>query len=212
MSAWLGTEQYTTYFNHPGSDLQGGITASMSGGSLLGALLAGFSEFPPPPPLVHKKNISQCSTTPYHSCRSPRTENCPPNCLRHLRRRLRHRVFFAKRGPTHRRKNRQWILNWNLLVTSLRLPCRTIPISHSRKNCRNSTMEHRMGHPHHVSDLLRMRADSRRTSCFPHRVGRARFSRHSLVPGTILLSRVSEMARSERALGRMSQRACGFAR
>lgn len=56
MSAWLGTEQYTTYFNNPGSDLQGGITASMSGGSLLGALLAGFSEFPPPPPLVHKRN------------------------------------------------------------------------------------------------------------------------------------------------------------
>lgn len=42
MSAWLGTEQYMTYFNHPGSDLQGGITASMSGGSLVGALAAGF--------------------------------------------------------------------------------------------------------------------------------------------------------------------------
>jgi len=42
MSAWLGAEQYTTYFNSPGSDLQGGITASMSAGSFLGALGAGF--------------------------------------------------------------------------------------------------------------------------------------------------------------------------
>lgn len=44
MSAWLGTEQYTEYFNHPNANLQGGITASMSGGSLLGALAAGFSK------------------------------------------------------------------------------------------------------------------------------------------------------------------------
>ncbi|KAF2725138.1 sugar transporter, partial [Polychaeton citri CBS 116435] len=42
MSAWLGTEQYTEYFNHPSSDLQGGITASMSGGSFIGAIAAGF--------------------------------------------------------------------------------------------------------------------------------------------------------------------------
>lgn len=41
MSAWIGTEQYTTYFNHPDSDLQGGITASMSAGSFVGALCAG---------------------------------------------------------------------------------------------------------------------------------------------------------------------------
>ena len=45
MSAWIGTEQYTTYFNNPSSDLQGGITASMSGGSLIGAIAAGFREF-----------------------------------------------------------------------------------------------------------------------------------------------------------------------
>jgi MFS family permease len=42
MSAWLATDQYTEYFNNPASDLQGGITASMSGGSFLGALGAGF--------------------------------------------------------------------------------------------------------------------------------------------------------------------------
>ncbi|KAF7194536.1 High-affinity glucose transporter [Pseudocercospora fuligena] len=42
MSAWLGTEQYTEYFNNPGSNLQGGITASMSGGSFIGAIAAGF--------------------------------------------------------------------------------------------------------------------------------------------------------------------------
>lgn len=42
MSAWLGAEQYLTYFNNPGSDLQGGITASMSGGSFIGAIAAGF--------------------------------------------------------------------------------------------------------------------------------------------------------------------------
>ncbi|KAA8916654.1 hypothetical protein TRICI_001180 [Trichomonascus ciferrii] len=42
MSATIGTEQYTTYFNNPTSDQQGGITASMPGGSLVGAILAGF--------------------------------------------------------------------------------------------------------------------------------------------------------------------------
>ncbi|KAG9828366.1 general substrate transporter, partial [Aureobasidium melanogenum] len=42
MSAWIGQEQYLDYFNHPDSNLQGGITASMSGGSFLGALAAGF--------------------------------------------------------------------------------------------------------------------------------------------------------------------------
>lgn len=42
MSAWIDTEQYLTYFNNPNSNMQGGITASMSGGSLIGALAAGY--------------------------------------------------------------------------------------------------------------------------------------------------------------------------
>ncbi|KAF4555617.1 Sugar (and other) transporter-like protein 35 [Elsinoe fawcettii] len=42
MSAWIGAEQYTTYYNSPDSTLQGGITASMSAGSFVGALAAGF--------------------------------------------------------------------------------------------------------------------------------------------------------------------------
>ena len=42
MSAWLDAEQYLDYFNHPESQVQGGITASMSGGSFLGAIAAGF--------------------------------------------------------------------------------------------------------------------------------------------------------------------------
>ncbi|RAH68561.1 sugar porter family MFS transporter [Aspergillus aculeatinus CBS 121060] len=42
MSAWIGTDQYLDYFNHPDSNLQGGITASMSAGSFAGALAAGF--------------------------------------------------------------------------------------------------------------------------------------------------------------------------
>ena len=42
LSAFLGTPQYQTYFNNPSAVEQGGITASMSGGSFLGALAAGF--------------------------------------------------------------------------------------------------------------------------------------------------------------------------
>lgn len=42
MSAWIGTKQYMEYFDSPDSDLQGGITASMSAGSFIGALAAGF--------------------------------------------------------------------------------------------------------------------------------------------------------------------------
>ncbi|PYH47020.1 sugar porter family MFS transporter [Aspergillus saccharolyticus JOP 1030-1] len=42
MSAWIGTDQYLDYFNYPDSNLQGGITASMSAGSFAGALAAGF--------------------------------------------------------------------------------------------------------------------------------------------------------------------------
>lgn len=42
MSAWIGTNQYLEYFNYPDSTVQGGITASMSGGSFFGALGAGF--------------------------------------------------------------------------------------------------------------------------------------------------------------------------
>ncbi|KAM0699111.1 hypothetical protein Q7P36_001157 [Cladosporium allicinum] len=42
MSAWIDREQYLEYFNHPNSNMQGGITASMSAGSFIGALCAGF--------------------------------------------------------------------------------------------------------------------------------------------------------------------------
>ncbi|KAA8896451.1 glucose transporter [Sphaerosporella brunnea] len=42
MSAWLATDTYMNYFHHPNDNLQGGITASMSAGSWLGALGAGF--------------------------------------------------------------------------------------------------------------------------------------------------------------------------
>lgn len=42
MSAWIDQPTYLEYFNHPDSNLQGGITASMSAGSFLGALCAGF--------------------------------------------------------------------------------------------------------------------------------------------------------------------------
>lgn len=42
MSAWIISPQYLDYFDNPSSTLQGGITASMSGGSLVGAVIAGF--------------------------------------------------------------------------------------------------------------------------------------------------------------------------
>lgn len=42
MSAWIGSDQYLDYFNSPNGTEQGGITASMSAGSLIGALVAGF--------------------------------------------------------------------------------------------------------------------------------------------------------------------------
>lgn len=49
MSAILGTEQYKCYFNQyegkcggPKPNVQGGITASMAGGSWFGALTSGF--------------------------------------------------------------------------------------------------------------------------------------------------------------------------
>ncbi|CAM1509010.1 Fc.00g027490.m01.CDS01 [Cosmosporella sp. VM-42] len=41
MSAWIGSDQYLDYFGSPGSTEQGGITASMSAGSFIGALAAG---------------------------------------------------------------------------------------------------------------------------------------------------------------------------
>lgn len=42
MSAWIGTDAYLDYFGHPDSTTQGGITASMSAGSFIGALAAGY--------------------------------------------------------------------------------------------------------------------------------------------------------------------------
>lgn len=42
MSAWIGADQYLDYFGSPNSNLQGGITASMSAGSFAGAIAAGF--------------------------------------------------------------------------------------------------------------------------------------------------------------------------
>lgn len=54
MSAIIGTNQYKCYFNQgstaadpegctgPKANVQGGITASMAGGSFLGALISGF--------------------------------------------------------------------------------------------------------------------------------------------------------------------------
>lgn len=41
MSAWIGTDQYRDYFKDPDSTLQGGITAAMPAGSLVGAVAAG---------------------------------------------------------------------------------------------------------------------------------------------------------------------------
>ncbi|KAJ5212412.1 uncharacterized protein N7498_004058 [Penicillium cinerascens] len=43
MSAIIGTDQYKTYFNKPDPVLQGGITASMAGGSLLGSLFSSWT-------------------------------------------------------------------------------------------------------------------------------------------------------------------------
>ena len=42
MSAWIGAKQYMDYFDSPNSTEQGGITASMSAGSFVGALVAGW--------------------------------------------------------------------------------------------------------------------------------------------------------------------------
>jgi len=49
MSAIIGTDPYKCYFNQgdkpcqgPKSDVQGGITASMAGGSWLAALVSGY--------------------------------------------------------------------------------------------------------------------------------------------------------------------------
>lgn len=43
MSAIIGTNEYKTYFNKPDAILQGGITASMAGGSLLGSLISSWT-------------------------------------------------------------------------------------------------------------------------------------------------------------------------
>ncbi|KAJ5539051.1 High-affinity glucose transporter [Penicillium frequentans] len=42
MSAWIGVDAYKEYFGYPDSNLQGGITASMSAGSFAGSILAGW--------------------------------------------------------------------------------------------------------------------------------------------------------------------------
>ncbi|KAF2464244.1 putative sugar transporter [Lindgomyces ingoldianus] len=42
MAGILGTPQYKHYFNNPGSVKQGGITASMAGGSLIGSIISTF--------------------------------------------------------------------------------------------------------------------------------------------------------------------------
>ncbi|KAJ5684533.1 uncharacterized protein N7477_000878 [Penicillium maclennaniae] len=43
MSAIIGTDQYKNYFNGPDAVLQGGITASMAGGSLFGSLFSSWT-------------------------------------------------------------------------------------------------------------------------------------------------------------------------
>ncbi|OQE39140.1 hypothetical protein PENCOP_c007G03414 [Penicillium coprophilum] len=43
MSAIIGTDNYKNYFNKPNSVAQGGITASMAGGSLLGSLFSSWT-------------------------------------------------------------------------------------------------------------------------------------------------------------------------
>lgn len=42
MSAWIDAQQYLQYFGHPDSNMQGGITASMSAGSFIGAIASGW--------------------------------------------------------------------------------------------------------------------------------------------------------------------------
>lgn len=46
MSAFLGTDEYQNYFNHPSSSMQGFITASMSLGSFFGSLASAFVSEP----------------------------------------------------------------------------------------------------------------------------------------------------------------------
>lgn len=43
MSAIIGTDEYKRYFNKPDAVRQGGITASMAGGSLLGSLVSSWT-------------------------------------------------------------------------------------------------------------------------------------------------------------------------
>ncbi|VVT56550.1 uncharacterized protein SAPINGB_P005146 [Magnusiomyces paraingens] len=42
VSSFVGQEHYRSYFNYPDSITQGGITASMAGGSFLGSLIVGY--------------------------------------------------------------------------------------------------------------------------------------------------------------------------
>jgi len=42
MSLVIGTSQYSKYFHDPSGVRQGGITAAMAGGSILGALASGY--------------------------------------------------------------------------------------------------------------------------------------------------------------------------
>ena len=41
ISLVVGTQQYINYFNNPAGTLQGGISASLAGGSVIGAIFAG---------------------------------------------------------------------------------------------------------------------------------------------------------------------------
>ncbi|KAK9384649.1 hypothetical protein V1515DRAFT_360561 [Lipomyces mesembrius] len=42
MSGIINTDQYINYFGNPLGTRQGGITGAMTGGSIVGAMLAGF--------------------------------------------------------------------------------------------------------------------------------------------------------------------------
>ena len=190
MSAWIGSEQYLEYFGHPDSDTQGGITASMSAGSFIGSLAAGWLC-----DHMGRRGILQVASVIWVIGAALQ---CSAQNIAHL---IVGRIvsgLASKLFPVH-----GILVPISLtpfasryhLVPSLCLPCRARPSQHPRPHCRRPTVGYRLGHFDNVPHLIRLCRLYQRPFVLPRRMGCTRHTRDHSWSIFVLLPRVPSLAR-----------------
>lgn len=200
MSAWIGSDQYLEYFDHPDSNRQGGITASMSAGSFIGSLAAGYLC-----DRVGRRGVLKIASVIWVIGAALQ---CSAQNVAHL---IVGRIVSGLASKSlysitvfHIRLQLLTsiaLCSWHNLVPSLCLPRRTRPCRHPRPCRRNTAVGHRLGHFDHVPHLVRLLNLHQWSLGLSNRLGHSGRPRYHPRYIALLLPRVTSLARKQRSLG-----------